>query len=125
LLKTTGSFSALMQRLIQRNMAFGSRIESFAVDPIDRRLARCLIRFSERLGIRVEKGFVEMMPLTHELLAQYVGTSREIISHFMNIFRRREYLHYSRRSICLDPDLLREWIKQDCVVQDAMTKRAA
>ncbi len=30
-----------------------------------------------------------MMPLTHELLSQYVGTSREIVTHYMNQFRRQ------------------------------------
>ena len=39
---------ALMQLLVQRSMDFGSRIESFSVDNIARRLARALIRFSER-----------------------------------------------------------------------------
>jgi CRP/FNR family cyclic AMP-dependent transcriptional regulator len=116
---------ALMQLLIQRNMDFGSRIESFSVDPVDRRLARCLIRFSERLAIRAAEGWVEMTPLTHEFLAQYVGTSREIVSHYMNIFRRWEYLDYSRKSIRLNSDRLREWIRQDYIGQGPRAKRAA
>jgi CRP-like cAMP-binding protein len=115
---------ALMQLIIKRNMDFGDRIEGFAVDPIDRRLVRCLIHFSERLGIRTENGLVEMMPLTHELLAQYVGTSREIMTHYMNIFRRRQYLNYSRKSIRLNPDLLRELLGQDCG-HDLVAKGAA
>jgi CRP/FNR family cyclic AMP-dependent transcriptional regulator len=41
---------ALLQILVQRTMEFGHRIESFSVDNIARRLARSLIRFSERLG---------------------------------------------------------------------------
>ena len=70
---------ALLQLLVQRSMDFGSRIESFSVDNIARRLARALIRFSERLGHEVEDGSVQMIPFTHELLSQYVGTSREIV----------------------------------------------
>src|ERR1700690_3223089 len=38
---------ALLQLLVQRSMVFASRIESFSVDNIARRLARTLIRFSE------------------------------------------------------------------------------
>src|ERR1700744_643238 len=41
---------ALVQLLVQRSMEFGSRIESFSVDNIARRLARALLRFSDRLG---------------------------------------------------------------------------
>jgi len=103
---------ALLQLLVQRSMDFGYRIESFSVDNIARRLARSLIRFSERLGTRNEDGSVQMIPFTHELLSQYVGTSREIVTHYMNQFRRQGYLRYSRKGIMLYRDALREWLKQ-------------
>ena len=103
---------ALLQLLVQRSMDFGYRIESFSVDNIARRLARTLIRFSERLGLRSDDGSVQMIPFTHELLSQYVGTSREIVTHYMNQFRRQGYLRYSRKGIMLYRDALREWLKQ-------------
>ncbi len=104
---------ALVQLLVQRSMDFGTRIESFSVDNIARRLARSLIRFSERLGQQTEDGSVQMIPFTHELLSQYVGTSREIVTHYMNQFRRQGYLRYSRKGILLHRDALREWLRQD------------
>jgi CRP/FNR family cyclic AMP-dependent transcriptional regulator len=106
---------ALLQLLVQRSMDFGSRIESFSVDNIARRLARALIRFSERLGQEAEDGSVQMIPFTHELLSQYVGTSREIVTHHMNQFRRQGYLRYSRKGILLHRDALREWLRQEPV----------
>ena len=90
---------ALLQILAQRNAELTRRIESLAVDTIERRLARSLIRFSERLGTPEEDGSVRMLPLTHGLLSRYVGTSREIISHYMNRFRRQGYVNYSRTGI--------------------------
>ena len=104
---------ALLQLLVQRSMDFGSRIESFSVDNIARRLARALIRFSERLGHQAEDGSVQMIPFTHELLSQYVGTSREIVTHYMNQFRRQGYLRYSRKGILLHRDALKDWLRQD------------
>jgi len=104
---------ALMQLLVQRSVDFGARIESFSVDNIARRLARSLIRFSERLGEQNEDGSIQMIPFTHELLSQYVGTSREIVTHYMNLFRRQGYLRYSRRGILLQRDALREWLRQN------------
>jgi CRP/FNR family transcriptional regulator, cyclic AMP receptor protein len=93
---------ALLQILAQRSVEFGHRIESFSADTIARRLARALVRFSERMGQRnAEDGPVQMMPFTHELLSQYVGTSREIITLYMNQFRREGYLDYSRQGILL------------------------
>jgi CRP/FNR family transcriptional regulator, cyclic AMP receptor protein len=104
---------ALLQILVQRTMEFGHRIESFSVDNISRRLARSLIRFSERLGTPEEDGSVRMVPFTHELLSQYVGTSREIVTHYMNHFRRQGYLKYSRKGILLYRDAFKEWLRQN------------
>ena len=103
---------ALLQILVKRSVEFGHRIESFSVDNIARRLARTLIRFSQRLGQNVEDGSVQMMPFTHELLSQYVGTSREIVTHYMNQFRREGYLRYSRKGILLYRDALKDWLRQ-------------
>ena len=107
---------ALAQLLVRRSMDFGARIESFSIDNIGRRLVRSLVRFSERFGRDAGDGTVDMMPFTHELLSQYVGTSREIVTHYMNQFRRQGYLRYSRKGILLHRDAMREWLRQDGVV---------
>jgi CRP/FNR family cyclic AMP-dependent transcriptional regulator len=104
---------ALMQLLVQRSVDFAERIESFSVDNIARRLARTLIRFSERLGMRSDDGSIQMIPFTHELLSQYVGTSREIVTHYMNLFRRQGYLRYSRKGILLYRDAMKEWLRDN------------
>ena len=103
---------ALLQIFVQRSIDFGCRIESFAVDNIGRRLARTLIRFSDRLGQTADDGSVQMMPFTHELLSQCVGTSREIVTHYMNQLRRQGYLRYSRKGIYLHRDALKSWCGQ-------------
>jgi CRP/FNR family cyclic AMP-dependent transcriptional regulator len=104
---------ALLQILVQRTIDFGQRIESFSVDNIARRLARSLIRFSERLGTPEADGSTRTVPFTHELLSQYVGTSREIVTHYMNQFRREGYLRYSRKGIILYQDAFKEWLRQN------------
>ena len=104
---------ALLQLLVQRTLDFAHRIESFSVDNIARRLARSLISFSERLGTPDDDGSVRMAPFTHEFLSQYVGTSREIVTHYMNQFRRQGYLKYSRKGIVLYRDAFKEWMRQD------------
>ena len=103
---------ALLQILVERTLEFSRRIESFSVDNISRRLARSLIRFSDRLGAAEDDGATCMVPFTHELLSQYVGTSREIVTHYMNQFRRLGYVKYSRKGITLYRDALSEWLSQ-------------
>jgi CRP-like cAMP-binding protein len=104
---------ALLQMLVLRSIDFGHRIESLSVDNIAKRLGHTLIRFAESLGQDTEDGFVEMMPLTHEFLSQYVGTSREIVTHYMNQFRRQGYLRYSRKGIFVHRDALKDWFRQN------------
>lgn len=104
---------ALVQIFVQRTMEFADRIESFSADNIGQRLARTLLRFSERMGSRDEDGSVRMAPFTHELLSQYVGTSREIVTHYMNQFRRQGYLQYSRKGIVLYRQSMQEWLRQN------------
>jgi CRP/FNR family transcriptional regulator len=97
---------ALLQIVAQRNDEFSRRIESFTIDSVERRLARSLLGFSKRFGTLQADGSIRMMPLTHALLSQYVGTSRELITQHMNRFRKRGYVSYSRSGIFLYPDAL-------------------
>ncbi len=99
---------SLLQISAKRSVDFARQIESFSVDNIERRLARALIRFSERMGTPAGDGSVGMMPFTHELLSRHIGTSREVTTHYMNEFRKQGYLRYSRQGITLYRDALAE-----------------
>jgi len=99
---------ALLQCFARRCVDYSQRIESLLSEKIERRLVRTLIHFSERFGEKMEDGSLKMLPLTHGLLAQYVGTSREIVTQHMNSFRHRGCLRYSRAGIVLYPDALRK-----------------
>lgn len=103
---------ALLQLMANRCIYLGWRIESFSTDKIERRLAQTLIYFSQRFGHALEDGTIQMMPLTHELLAQYVGTSRESITYYMNLFRRHGRLSYSRAGIVVYPDAIKQSLRQ-------------
>lgn len=98
---------ALLQILAQRNAELALRVESLSVDTIERRLARSLLGLSERFGALELDGYVRMMPFTHTMLARYIGTSRELVTHHMGRFRKQGYVKYSRQAICLRPDDLR------------------
>jgi CRP-like cAMP-binding protein len=102
---------ALLQMLVKRCMDSARRIESFASEKAEQRLARTLLYLSERLGRKNENGRIQIMPLTHGLLAQYVGTTRELVTLSMIQFRRHGYLTYSRHGIVLDPDAIRKFLK--------------
>ena len=71
---------ALIQMLIKRGLDYQARLESFALDKTPERVVRSLLRFADRMGTRTEDGCIGIPPLTHQVLAQYVGTTREIIT---------------------------------------------
>ena len=92
---------AFMQMLVRRAMDFRDRIACCASSKTDKRLAVTLIRLAERSGTRLETGAIRIPPITHDLLAQYIGTTREVVTQHMNRFRRLGYLGYSRREIVI------------------------
>ena len=104
---------ALLQVMVQRNLGFTQRIESLCVENIGQRVARALLRLADRMGSQESDGSLRMIPLTHELLAQYVGTSREVVTMHMNKLRRQGYVRYSRKTIVLYRDALHEWLRQE------------
>jgi CRP-like cAMP-binding protein len=89
----------LFRVLTRRISTLETRITSLAVDKVPQRLARALIVLSDRLGHTRTDGDSEMPAMTHGVLAQYVGTSREIVTHHMNRLRRGQYIDYSRKTI--------------------------
>ena len=105
---------ALWQVLAQRTVDCGQRIEIFSVDDVARRLARSLIRFSDRLGTPRDDGSIRIPALTHSFLSQYVGTSREVVTAYMIHFRRQGYIRYSRTEMTVVPEAFKDWLRKGC-----------
>jgi CRP-like cAMP-binding protein len=100
---------ALLQVMVCRSLELADRIESFSVESPERRLVRTLVRFAERFGKVHEDGIVTINSLTHELLSQYIGTPRDIVSRLMGQFQREGYVECSRGLIALRERALTEW----------------
>ncbi|MGH9803949.1 MAG: Crp/Fnr family transcriptional regulator [Candidatus Acidiferrales bacterium] len=99
----------MLQLLCARLRESHDQIAALAFENIPRRLARELLRLG-REEKPLEGGTVVNLSLTHEELAQLVGTSREMITTIMNQFRQRGLLDYARRQITLDPARVEEFL---------------
>ena len=86
------------------------RIESMAIDQISQRLIKALIRLAEEFGEPGLGTAVHVMPVTHELLAKYVGTSREIVTQHMSQLRKKNLVNYDRSGLDFDPIELKKQI---------------
>jgi CRP/FNR family transcriptional regulator, cyclic AMP receptor protein len=102
--------TALVQVMVERCLDCKERLQSFALEKTPGRVARSLLRFAGRVGEPQADGSVRIPPLTHQAIAEYVGTSREIVTSQMNFLRQRGYLTYSRKGINIYPDPLREYL---------------
>jgi len=104
---------ALVQMMVQRCLDFEERLQSFALEKTTERVARSLLRFADRLGMRLDDGSVHVPPLTHQVLSEYVGTSREIVTFQMNHLRQQGLLSYSRKGISIHTEALLEYLKKE------------
>jgi CRP/FNR family transcriptional regulator, cyclic AMP receptor protein len=103
---------ALLQMLVKRALDYEDRLQSFALDKTPERVVRSLLRFADRLGTSTDDGSIRIPPLTHQVLSEYVGTSREIVTFQMNHLRQKGYLRYSRKGIQVYADALREHLQE-------------
>jgi len=104
---------ALLHVLAQRESELTWRIRSLAVDTIHLRVARSLIRLASRIGARQEDGSTRLPRLTHKTLSQYIGSTREIVTHHMTEFRKQGYLSYSQSGIMIYREALQEWLNHN------------
>jgi CRP-like cAMP-binding protein len=104
---------ALLQMLVKRGLDYQERLQSFALDKTPERVVRSLLRFADRLGVRSQDGSVKIPPLTHQVISEYVGTSREIVTFQMNYLRQKGLLRYSRKGIQVYSDALREYLQMN------------
>jgi CRP-like cAMP-binding protein len=102
---------ALIQMLVERCLDFEERLQSLALDKTPQRIARNLIRFAARMGTRGPDSAVRIPPFTHQVLSEYVGTSREMVTFQMNHLRQQGFLRYSRKGIEIFADALSEHIR--------------
>ncbi|HZT30818.1 MAG TPA: Crp/Fnr family transcriptional regulator [Bryobacteraceae bacterium] len=103
---------ALIQMLVERGVELEERLQSLALEKTPERIARSLLRFGSRVGTPEEDGSTHIPPLTHQLLSEYVGTSREIVTFQMNHFRDQGLLRYSRKAIEIFPEALRNFLER-------------
>jgi len=90
---------ALSQHLVRQCMELQERIESMAVYKTPERVMLSLVQLASTLGTPMPDGSTHVGSLTHHTIADYVGTSREIVTFQMNRLRRLGLLRYSRKGI--------------------------
>ena len=75
------------------------------------RLALMLLKIGDRCGIQTNTGVRLNLQLTHEEIANMVGTSRQTVTSLLNTFKQEKSIITEGREIkILDPDKLSKWV---------------
>jgi CRP-like cAMP-binding protein len=90
---------ALSQYLVRQCIGLQERIESMAVHKTPERVMVALLQLADQMGESQADGATRLASLTHRTIAEYIGTSREIVTYQMNRLRRSGMIRYTRRYI--------------------------
>jgi CRP/FNR family transcriptional regulator len=106
---------ALAQYMVRQCMELQDRIESMAMHKTPGRVMLALLQLGEDLGTQMPDGAIRLAALTHHTIAEFVGTSREIVTFQMNRLRRLGMLRYSRKFIDLYAPAIRGVLREQGV----------
>ena len=97
---------ALIEELCARCTALRERIFALAVLPTRPRLIVTLLHLGDTVGEETDNRMTRLSGFSHQLIADYVGTSREIITMELNWLRQRGAIEYKRAYMDLSKDAL-------------------
>ncbi|HPC35085.1 MAG TPA: Crp/Fnr family transcriptional regulator [Candidatus Marinimicrobia bacterium] len=101
---------ALLQEMATRLRRSDRQIEGLSLSDAENRIAMCLLRLAEDLGvIKQGKVVIENLPYQQDI-ANMAGTSRETVSRMLTLLQRKGYIQkHGRRLIITNYD---EFVKQ-------------
>jgi CRP-like cAMP-binding protein len=103
---------ALSEYFGRQNLLMRERITTIANYKTGPRVTLALIQLARTNGSTTPHGATRLTGLTHQAIADYVGTSREIVTSEMNRLRRLGYLSYTRLHTDIYYSALTEWMRQ-------------
>lgn len=84
----------------------GQRMMHLVASDVQARIKLALANLAEQYGVRDEKGVRIEMRITHQELADMVGTSRQSVTSILNELKRQGVIHLAQRHLWVGEDLL-------------------
>jgi CRP-like cAMP-binding protein len=103
---------ALIRYLARHCLELADRMKTMVVHRTPERVMLAMLQFAREAGVTMADGSTRVESLTHQTLAEYVGTSREVVTFQLNNLRRLGLLRYNRKYIDLSVDRIEEAIRQ-------------
>jgi len=106
---------ALCEYFGRCNEQMRERIVTVATQKTGIRVSVALCQLAREIGESRNDGALRLNGMTHHVLAEYIGTSREIVTCEMNLLRQQGYVQYCRQYIDIYVDALSESVRRSGV----------
>jgi CRP-like cAMP-binding protein len=106
-----------MQVLSSRLRVLGEMFVNLVADDVNTRVGKLILRLSARYGTRVGKEIFLNIPLTHQEIADMVGTSRQTVTSTLGELRRQGVLSIDNRRIHIESEELLNELARDGVTK--------
>lgn len=100
-------FRFVMESTVSRWVDLLQRYSHFQALNQRQKLAMALLELAQKFGIQDSRGTVLSLPLTHNGLAELVGSSRPKISEYMKEFEQQQLIVRDGRRLIVRPERLR------------------
>jgi len=90
---------ALCQQIVRQSVELSDRMRNLVAFKTPERVMLALAQLARTTGQPASDGFTRIEALTHQTLAEFVGTSREVVTFQLNRLRSLGYIRYSRQFI--------------------------
>jgi CRP-like cAMP-binding protein len=97
--------------LIGRWRALQTKVEQLVFKDVGSKLSELLLRLGSEHGVEHRRGLVLGLKITHQEMANLIGSTRETVSLTLSQFKRKGYIHTEGRKVILaDREALRSLV---------------
>lgn len=106
-----------MQVLSSRLRVLGEMFVNLVADDVNTRIGKLMLRLSARYGTRAGKEIFLNIPLTHQEIADMVGTSRQTVTSTLSALKRQGVLSIDNHRIHIESEELLNELARDGVAK--------
>jgi len=91
----------LARAMISRRRELESKVEQLIFKDVGSKLAELLLKLGSEHGIENKRGLVLAVKITHQEMANLIGSTRETVSLTLSQFKRKGYIETEGRKVIL------------------------
>lgn len=92
---------SLFKVIISRRADVETKVEYLVFRDVSAKLAELLLNLGEQYGVEDQRGLLLGVKITHQEIANLIGSTRETVSLTLSQFKRKGYIKVDRRKVIL------------------------